>query len=415
MVVPLPPSPIHLPEELLWLPAGLLAALVMLVSTLGAVGGEVRVAGVYDSGWSSTQATGARAASLHQADYQPSVQTSRPHRFAARTVEPQHSAHQSPHQNKLRLVAFDAEAEGPRVRVAQRGSASLRSVVVEQDGHRHGYRIAQDNLEDDLREGFEAPFGAGEQAPPQPSDDDWFDGSSDNEPTIDPLPPLDGASNNDNDLKPLKVRDPFEETRDMTPSPSDRTAPNPPRRGGLRDVAPEDLGPPPTRPTSKSNQSERAKVQQNCAEELAELKASRIAEIDLRILPDGSMGEDYPYECGIDDGTPFAGRHWSQVTYMWKASALCHKPLYFEDVQLERYGHSWGPMLQPIVSGAHFFGRLPVLPYCMGLQAPNECVYTLGHYRPGSCAPYLIEPIPFTWRAAAFQGAAWTGGVFAIP
>jgi hypothetical protein len=401
----------------------------MLVSTLGAVGGEVRVAGVYDSGWSSTQAScapaiGARATSLSHANYHSTVghSSARPHRFEARTVEPQplfqsSLAHPSSGHGKLRLVAFDAEAEGPRVRLAQRGSASLRSVVVQEDGHSRGYRIAQDNLEDDLREGFEAPFGAEEQLPPQQADDDWFGGSSDDEPTIDPLPPLEGTPNND--IKPLKVRDPFDEPRDTTRSPSDRTAPKAPQRGGLRDVTPEDIGPPRTRPTtnpaSKSKQDERAKVQQNCAEELAELKASRIAEIDLQIRPDGSMGEDFPYECGIDDGTPFAGRSWAEITYMWKASALCHKPLYFEDVQLERYGHSWGPVLQPIVSGAHFFGRLPVLPYCMGLQAPGECVYTLGHYRPGSCAPYLIEPIPFTWRAAAFQGAAWTGGVFAIP
>ena len=77
---------------------------------------------------------------------------------------------------------------------------------------------------------------------------------------------------------------------------------------------------------------------------------------------------------------------------MWKASALCHKPLYFEDEALERYGHSWGPCLDPLVSGAHFFCKLPVLPYCMGVHPPNECMYALGHYRPGNCAPYMMRP-----------------------
>lgn len=100
---------------------------------------------------------------------------------------------------------------------------------------------------------------------------------------------------------------------------------------------------------------------------------------------------------------------------MWKASALCHKPLYFEDVALERYGHSWGPFLQPIMSGAHFFGRLPVLPYCMGLKTPNECVYTLGYYRPGSCAPYLVGGVPFTWRAALFQAGGAVGVAAFLP
>ncbi len=100
---------------------------------------------------------------------------------------------------------------------------------------------------------------------------------------------------------------------------------------------------------------------------------------------------------------------------MWKASGLCSKPLYFVQVQMERYGHSWGPILDPIVSGAHFFGTVPILPYKMGLQTPNECVYTLGYYRPGSCAPYMISPLGFTWRAAAFEAGVWTGGAFAIP
>ena len=67
------------------------------------------------------------------------------------------------------------------------------------------------------------------------------------------------------------------------------------------------------------------------------------------------------------------------------------------------------------MSGVHFFGTLPILPYKMGIRTPNECVYTLGYYRPGSCAPYLIDPVPFTWRAAAFQGGVATGLSFIIP
>jgi hypothetical protein len=100
---------------------------------------------------------------------------------------------------------------------------------------------------------------------------------------------------------------------------------------------------------------------------------------------------------------------------MWKASALCHKPLYFEDEQMERYGHSWGPCCDPIVSGVHFFTRLPVLPYCMGVTPPCECVYALGHYRPGSCAPRYIEPIPISARGALFQAGAVVGVAAALP
>ena len=133
------------------------------------------------------------------------------------------------------------------------------------------------------------------------------------------------------------------------------------------------------------------------------------------IAVSGNQGEDFPFECSIDDGAWHTGRSWCETTYMWKASALCHKPLYFEDEALERYGHSWGPCLDPLVSGAHFFTKLPVLPYCMGVTPPCECVYTLGHYRPGSCAPYTIDPIPISCRGALFEAGAVVGTAVVLP
>lgn len=159
---------------------------------------------------------------------------------------------------------------------------------------------------------------------------------------------------------------------------------------------------------------EREESQKNCEDEYAKMKSDRIDDIDLSLRIQGNPGEDYPYECEVGFGT-YQPRQWSQITYNWKASGLCHKPLYFEQVQLERYGHTWGPYVQPIMSGVHFFGTLPILPYKMGLKSPNECVYTLGHYRPGSCAPYLVGGVPFTWRAALYQGAATTGLIFIFP
>ena len=145
------------------------------------------------------------------------------------------------------------------------------------------------------------------------------------------------------------------------------------------------------------------------------LKARTADEVELEHRRGRRQGEDFPFECSIDDGSWHDGRCWCETTYMWKASALCHKPLYFEDEALERYGHSWGPCLDPLVSGAHFFCTLPVLPYCMGVHPPNECMYALGHYRPGNCAPYMFDPMPLSCRGAAFQAGATTGAVFVIP
>ena len=99
----------------------------------------------------------------------------------------------------------------------------------------------------------------------------------------------------------------------------------------------------------------------------------------------------------------------------WKASNLCHKPLYFEEVNLERYGHTAGPILQPIVSSAHFFANIAVLPYKKGIHPPNECQYALGYYRPGNCAPWIVPPVPLSLRGAARQAAVMTAGFWLIP
>lgn len=111
-----------------------------------------------------------------------------------------------------------------------------------------------------------------------------------------------------------------------------------------------------------------------------------------------------PSECVLGDEV-YAGRDFIPSTMTWTASALCHKPLYFEEVQLERYGHTAG-IFQPALSGAHFFINIAVLPYKMGINPPHECQYTLGYYRPGSCAPWMIPPVPLSVRGAATQAAA---------
>jgi hypothetical protein len=136
-----------------------------------------------------------------------------------------------------------------------------------------------------------------------------------------------------------------------------------------------------------------------------------IREITNDISPEGDL---FPPECPADD-RPFAGRSWAPTCYTWKASGLCHKPLYFEEIAVERYGHSWGPLVQPFVSAAHFFGTLPLLPYKAGVEPPGECIYALGYYRPGNCAPHMIRPIPVSLRGAALEGGAVSGLIFLLP
>lgn len=164
-------------------------------------------------------------------------------------------------------------------------------------------------------------------------------------------------------------------------------------------------------PEIPSLQEEMAIARGGLGSECGSLKLKSIREIDYRTAPEGG---EFPPECPLADER-YVPRSWPCTTFTWTASSLCHKPLYFEQVQLERYGHSWGPILQPVLSGAHFFVTIPILPYMMGVYPPNECIYTLGYYRPGNCAPYMLDPIPLSVRGALYEGGAVTGVAFLVP
>ena len=122
----------------------------------------------------------------------------------------------------------------------------------------------------------------------------------------------------------------------------------------------------------------------------------------------------FPITCSLDDRS-FESRDSVETTMTWKATGACHKPLYFEEVQLERYGHEWGPFAQPVISSANFFGNIAVLPYKMGIHPINECQYSLGYYRPGSCAPWTVGPVPLSLRGALNQAKVVGGIVWALP
>ncbi len=142
-----------------------------------------------------------------------------------------------------------------------------------------------------------------------------------------------------------------------------------------------------------------------------ELPINRISEADLAYL---SKNWGLPQECLIEQAT-YEPRDWQHSKVTWKASNLCHKPLYFEEVNLERYGHDAGPFAQPIISSAHFFANIAVLPYKMGVHGPSECQYALGYYRPGNCAPWIVPPVPLSLRGGLYQAAAMTGTFWLIP
>ncbi|MGC3971988.1 MAG: hypothetical protein QM775_32995 [Pirellulales bacterium] len=212
------------------------------------------------------------------------------------------------------------------------------------------------------------------------------------------------------------VDDPFGDNKPAAPAPRLLTQPTPdpevsqPRTPlTLPPAAPTNL---PPLPSSTDQMAQAGGVfQQEPCPKISDLKA--ISQITNKIA--ASAG-DLPRECYFDESVATAdNRAWAMTQYHWKASGMCHKPLYFEEVGLERYGHSTGPFSQPLVSGAHFFGSVLVLPYKMGIDPPTECKYALGYYRPGSCAPYIIPGVPITGRAIANQAALVSGLIWLWP
>ena len=111
----------------------------------------------------------------------------------------------------------------------------------------------------------------------------------------------------------------------------------------------------------------------------------------------------------------YANRPMSDCLYQWKASDQWHNPLYFEDVGLERYGHTHWELLQPAVSIAKFGVQFVGLPYQMTIDPVCKKMYTLGYYRPGECAPKKYYRVPWNTHAAIAEGAVWTGLVYIFP
>jgi hypothetical protein len=144
--------------------------------------------------------------------------------------------------------------------------------------------------------------------------------------------------------------------------------------------------------------------------------------LGVDILP---TGDSFPSEVRLpSDPTgeaatldPMTTRGWAYTEYAWEATGLSHRPLYFEQVNLERYGYAptRSRIGQSILAGAHFFGSTLILPYQMGAEPINDAIYTLGHYRPGSRVPYQFIYPPLDWKGGALETVTILGLIFAIP
>lgn len=154
--------------------------------------------------------------------------------------------------------------------------------------------------------------------------------------------------------------------------------------------------------------------EEDCRAAYAKVKGNTLDKVSLDIKVPGRPGTDMPYECTLTSDQ-FNPRCWQSLTYTWKASALCHKPLFFEQEALERYGHSAGWGCEELLAGAHFFGDVALLPYHFGVEGPCECIYDLGVYRPGDCAPWICDGFPISLRGAATAAVGYGAFIALFP
>ena len=149
-----------------------------------------------------------------------------------------------------------------------------------------------------------------------------------------------------------------------------------------------------------------------------------LASVGIRTRPEMTKSQQMPPDLAsrryqhYESATNYGGgqsKGWASKSYRWHAPSFYHRPLYFEQVNLERYGHynrNW--KLESILSAAHFFGHAAKLPLQLGAYQPCERVYTLGRYRPGNCNPNHRYMIPITWDGILKQGLTRTAMLWAV-
>mgnify|MGYP006908203232 CR=1 FL=1 len=139
--------------------------------------------------------------------------------------------------------------------------------------------------------------------------------------------------------------------------------------------------------------------------------------IDIRPPAGSAFPEDMAAEWLADQPTideTFPSDQPAEVFCRYTPWTICYRPLYFEDIKLERYGCNVG-YLQTGLSGVRFFSSIAALPYKMTRRPPRSCQCSNGFSRCGDC------PLPgygnrrFQWDAALVETAIVTGFVFILP
>ena len=144
----------------------------------------------------------------------------------------------------------------------------------------------------------------------------------------------------------------------------------------------------------------------------ADIRPLRDSAIDLRPTTDAP---DSP-AAGVFVSTVDVRSAYGWMAPMGSPHTACvsYNPLYFEEINLERYGYNSG-CLQPVVSAVQFYGTLPLLPYKMAHKPPCPREVHLQYPRRHCAPPVRCLRRPIDPKAVAVEAAIIAGAILLFP
>ncbi len=155
----------------------------------------------------------------------------------------------------------------------------------------------------------------------------------------------------------------------------------------LDSVVEPNTAPPPSRPVSRGAASPIRTVHRS-TDDGPEFKS--IERVSAAIVPPAgelplNPGEDKARQLGGRFHQLGVSRGFAETACMWTPAAVKHYPLYFQEINLERYGYHYG-CFQSVVSGATFAKNVALFPVHVVGAPPCWTEYAVGYERPGNCA-----------------------------
>jgi hypothetical protein len=101
---------------------------------------------------------------------------------------------------------------------------------------------------------------------------------------------------------------------------------------------------------------------------------------------------------------PYPGRFWPKFDEVVEPAYVCHRRLYFEELNAERYGWDFG-IFQPFLSAGYFYWDVATMPYHAFTAPCRKFDCSASKCLPGDPVPYLIYPPDLSVTGTVAQGA----------